>query len=256
MSLPTCTVIVATYNCASTLAECLDSIVSQTVKPELIVIDGGSTDNTKKIIQNYQKYISYYISEKDQGVYDAWNKALKKSNGEWIIFLGSDDWFDSNTSLHVALSYASKTNGEKEWLIYPKVHLIDSNKEITGVDNDEWEKVKGKFPENMPVTHSGTLHKNVIFKKYGFFDEKFRIAGDYELFSRIFQDGVTAKFCSDYIVKMSIGGMSNAPKQRVKLLSEQLLVINRYGLKLSFKQVFWKKFKKIAYKTMSLGKSK
>ena len=95
MSLPTCTVIVATYNCESTLADCLNSIVSQTVKSELIVIDGGSTDSTNSIIKNYEDNLSYYISEKDQGVYDAWNKALKKATGEWIIFLGSDDWFDS-----------------------------------------------------------------------------------------------------------------------------------------------------------------
>lgn len=256
MSLPTCTVIIATYNCASTLTDCLESIVSQTFTPELIVIDGGSTDGTKNIIQKYQEYISYYISEKDHGVYDAWNKALKKSNGEWIIFLGSDDWFDSSTSLHTALSCAEKTNGEKEWLIYPKVHLIDNNKKIIGFDNDEWEKVKEKFPANMPVTHSGTLHKNIIFKKYGFFDEKFRIAGDYELFSRIFQDGVTAKFCSDYRIQMSTGGLSNAFKQRVRLLSEQLIVIKRYDLKVSSQQILWKIFKKIAYQTISLIRQK
>lgn len=251
MSFPTCTVIVATYNCAQTLADCLDSIVYQTFKPELIVIDGGSTDNTQNIIHKYQEYISYYISEKDEGVYDAWNKALKKANGEWIIFLGSDDWFDSNTSLYTALSFAEKTNGDKEWLIYPKVNLIDHNKKITGVDNDEWEKVRWKFPENMPITHSGTLHKNIIFKKYGFFDSQFRIAGDYELFSRIFSDGVTARFCGDYIIQMSTGGLSNAPKQRVRLLSEQLRVIDRYSLKLSFQQIFWKKFKKFVYQTIS-----
>ena len=95
MSFPTCTVIVASYNCESTLADCLNSIVFQTVKSELIFIDGGSTDSTNRIIKNYEDNLSYYISEKDQGVYDAWNKALKKATGEWIIFLGSDDWFDS-----------------------------------------------------------------------------------------------------------------------------------------------------------------
>ena len=256
MSLPTCTVIVATYNCESTLADCLNSIVSQTVKSELIVIDGGSTDSTNSIIKNYEDNLSYYISEKDQGVYDAWNKALKKATGEWIIFLGSDDWFDSNTSLYTALSCAEKTYGEKELLIYPTVHLIDEKKKVIGVDNDEWEKVKRKFPANMPLTHSGTLHNNIIFKKYGFFDENFRIAGDYELFSRIFQDGVTAKFCKEYIIQMSTGGLSNAPKQRVRLLSEQLMVINRYGLKLSFQQLLWKKVKKFLYRTISMIKTK
>ena len=95
MILPTCTVIVATYNCEQTLADCLNSIVFQTVKSELIFIDGGSTDSTNRIIKNYEDNLSYYISEKDQGVYHTWNKASKKAIGEWIIFLGSDDWFDS-----------------------------------------------------------------------------------------------------------------------------------------------------------------
>jgi len=85
-------IIIATYNSANTLAEAIQSVLQQTLKDfELIIIDGKSSDGTLEIIKSYEKEITYWISEKDKGVYDAWNKGIKIAKGEWICFLGSDD---------------------------------------------------------------------------------------------------------------------------------------------------------------------
>ncbi|MBP9970812.1 MAG: glycosyltransferase, partial [Paludibacteraceae bacterium] len=90
-------IIIATYNASKTLNRCLDSIVSQkNSEVELIIIDGGSTDETLSVINSYSSDIDYVLSEKDNGLYDAWNKGIKAAKGDWIMFLGADDQLLSN----------------------------------------------------------------------------------------------------------------------------------------------------------------
>ena len=85
-------IIIATYNAEKTLQRCFDSIRNQkNEKIELIVIDGNSNDNTLSIIESNADIVDYYVSESDKGIYDAWNKGVKVSTGEWIEFLGADD---------------------------------------------------------------------------------------------------------------------------------------------------------------------
>ncbi len=90
-------IVIATWNAAETLRTCLDSIVPQlTETAELVIIDGGSKDSTNEIIAPYGDKGTYTISEKDKGIYDAWNKGVKASNGEWIGFIGADDVMNSD----------------------------------------------------------------------------------------------------------------------------------------------------------------
>ena len=90
---PLISVVTAVFNCKSTLQQCLDSVAQQTYAHiELIVIDGGSTDGTVELIQANAQRIAYWISEPDRGIYNAWNKALAKATGDWICFLGTDDY--------------------------------------------------------------------------------------------------------------------------------------------------------------------
>ena len=85
-------IVIATYNAGKTLCNCLNSIVTQlTDDVELVIIDGGSRDNTNSIIESYGSQIAYHISEPDKGIYDAWNKGVKKAKGDWIMFVGADD---------------------------------------------------------------------------------------------------------------------------------------------------------------------
>jgi glycosyltransferase involved in cell wall biosynthesis len=91
---PKITVIVAVFNGSATLRRCLKSICSQSYSnQELIVMDGGSSDDSVKIIQQNSHRIAYWESKPDRGIYHAWNKALSHATGEWICFLGSDDYF-------------------------------------------------------------------------------------------------------------------------------------------------------------------
>ena len=99
-------IVIATYNAEKTIKRCLDSIVYQkTNEIELVIVDGASTDHTLDIIRDYSSLIDVLISEKDNGVYDAWNKALKLVTGKYIQFLGADDLYLDN-SLIEYVNYA------------------------------------------------------------------------------------------------------------------------------------------------------
>ena len=94
------TVILAVLNASNTLERCLQSILKQTYQhKEIILVDGGSTDGTLSILDAYGDKLTYWESKPDRGIYHAWNKALKHARGDWICFLGADDYFWSNNVL-------------------------------------------------------------------------------------------------------------------------------------------------------------
>ena len=93
-SLPLITIIIAVFNGAKTLQQCIDSVAQQSYpNKELIIIDGGSKDGTLDLLKANSEKIDYWVSETDNGIYNAWNKGLAQANGDWICFLGADDFF-------------------------------------------------------------------------------------------------------------------------------------------------------------------
>ena len=132
MNRPLISVILPVYNGAQTLEAALHSITSQTYRPvELIVVDGKSTDRTAEILKTHRDAVSVLISESDDGIYDAINKGIRRSSGEWIYILGADDALASSDIFEKALSHvAAETRlimgdvvytGEKQSLV-PRVH--------------------------------------------------------------------------------------------------------------------------------------
>jgi glycosyltransferase involved in cell wall biosynthesis len=94
---PLITFVLAIFNASKTLTQCLNSVAQQSCKDfELVVIDGGSTDGSVEILRSQASHFAYWTSEPDRGVYDAWNKALQHARGEWICFLGADDYLWSS----------------------------------------------------------------------------------------------------------------------------------------------------------------
>ena len=104
-------VITVSYNAAQTIEETLFSVCNQSyLNVEYIIIDGGSTDGTCEIIEKYRNKIGYFISEPDNGIYDAMNKGLKIATGDYVIFLGADDHFISLSVLEEVVEEMEKTN--------------------------------------------------------------------------------------------------------------------------------------------------
>ena len=98
--MPRLSIIIPTFNSAKTLSRCLDSVISQSFTDwEVLMMDGVSNDDTIKIASSYQDSRIQIYSEPDKGIYDAMNKGIDKAQGEWLYFLGSDDWLFNCNSL-------------------------------------------------------------------------------------------------------------------------------------------------------------
>ena len=228
---PKITIIVAVFNAAETLQRCLDSIVSQKYDDiELVVMDGGSNDGSVEIIKANSDKISYWESKPDRGIYHAWNKALDHVSGDWIYFLGADDYFWNREVLE-EISKHLVTPGLDYRIVYGKVALVNRDGQLLSCEGEPWEQIAEKFKQLMVLPHQGVMHHKSLFDDHKRFDESFKIAGDYLfLLQELMHD--SALFVPDVIVAgMQQGGVSSDPSASIKLLTELKRAHQIAGLK-------------------------
>lgn len=201
-------IIVATYNAGKYLQNCIDSIILQKdEKTELLIIDGGSKDNTIEIIKNNHQHITYWVSEPDKGIYDAWNKGIDRATGNWIMFLGADDKLVLDAiKCYTDFMDQNNVNGNIDF-ISSRVQMIDKNGNPVRIKG--WSFEWPLFLKEMTVAHPGALHSKILFQLYGKFDIQYKIVGDYEFLLR---PGVLLKtlFLNKVTAFMSEGGVSDS----------------------------------------------
>ncbi|WP_135609971.1 glycosyltransferase family 2 protein [Methanococcoides sp. AM1] len=219
-SQPLISVIVAVYNGDKTLQRCIDSVSDQTYpNKELIIVDGGSTDGSIDILMTNKDKIAYWKSEPDTGIYNAWNKALDHASGEWIYFLGSDDYLWKSSVFEEMAPHLIKAESENIQLVYGQVARVTEADELCCVDGNAWDYTRnGIIVDGVcTFTHQGMFHHRSLFEIYGKFDESYRIVGDYELLVRAFKEGGDALFVNGFIVAgMQTGGVTANCTELVK----------------------------------------
>lgn len=197
-------IIIATYNAELVLEATLKSIANQVYKNfELIIIDGLSTDKTAAVVKDYQDIITYYISESDKGIFDAWNKGLKMSKGDWISFMGAGDEYLPD-ALQEYINFINRQDVKLEY-ISSRVEIINEEGKSLEIKGSAWEWAKFKRYMNTP--HVGSLHSRNLFLKYGNYNISYKIAGDYELLMRA-TDSLKAGYVDKITAKMLYGGVS------------------------------------------------
>ncbi len=216
---PFISIIVSVLNGAKTLERCIDSVSGQTyARKQLIVMDGGSTDSTVELIKANEGKITYWESARDRGIYHAWNKALKQATGEWIHFLGADDYFWSHDVLE-RMSVHLKSAAPKVRVVYGRVALVNDRGHLLEIVGQPWESVGRRFLQYPVVPHQGVFHHRDLFS-HGGFDEAFSIAGDYELLLRELRQG-EAWFVPHIVVAgRQLGGVSSSPLRTLTVLRE------------------------------------
>jgi len=215
-------IIIATHNAGKYLQNCLNSIIIQKGKnTEIIIVDGGSKDNTLEIINNNRRYITYWISEPDNGIYDAWNKGVSNATGNWIMFLGSDDLL-SPKALEAYRKFIDR-NQQSFDIISSKLDYVNENGTHIKFVGEPWNWEKLKM-SRLSFAHPGLLHNAKLFKTNGLFDNTFKICGDSEFFLRT-QGKITAGFLDFVTVKMQRGGVSYSVKAIIE--SYQIRLKNR-----------------------------
>lgn len=170
---PLVTIILVTLNAGEVLRDCLKSILSQQEKNiEIIIIDGGSTDSTLGIINEFESSISYWLSEPDQGIYDAMNKAIPKATGKWIYFMGADDRLLAGFS-------------EMALLLKNEDTLYYGNPAADGP------MLKGKFSSyrmaKYAINHQSIFYPAGVFKKYRY-SLRYKVFSDYALNLEVWGD--------------------------------------------------------------------
>lgn len=216
---PFFTVITASFNSDKTIRKTIESLLNQSFTNfEFLLIDGKSTDITVEIIKSFEpefkeKKITYkWISEKDTGIYNAFNKGVKLAKGNWISFLGSDDFYKENA---LKLYYNAITASKKSIdLCYSNVQVVDEEKNVS-VLNGTWNWAI--FKKYFNIAHVGAFHNKDYFLKYGNFNETYKIAGDYELLLRANKDLKVLKV-DEITAYMSENGISN--NQVLKVFKE------------------------------------
>jgi len=227
---PLITVIVSTYNAAGTLQGLLDSYSAQSWRQmELIVVDGASTDGTQDILKANDHLITKWTSEPDNGIYDAWNKALEFAAGTWIYFIGADDQFsDVGTLERVAGVLPLCT--QDVLIAYAKVELIDRTGKLIKMMGEDWSSCASDRDIHMPIPHQGTFHHKRLFELCGLFDAEMKIAGDYEMLMRAANIS-TPMFLGEIVVaKMRDSGVSTIPENYLLAVKEDRIALKRNGL--------------------------
>ncbi len=236
---PLITVIIAVFNGVQTLEQAILSVIEQSYKKlELIIIDGGSNDGTQNIIRKYEAKIAYWVSEPDNGVFDAWNKGVAIATGEWIAFIGSDDYYLDGALNSYAELIIEGQNKNLEY-VSSMVNLV-SGPTVLRTLGLKWNWKA--FRKAMIVAHVGSLHNRKLFETYGPYDTSYKICGDYEFLLRAKGD-LSAGFLNRVTANMRVGGISDnslafSESERAKVFTggkarfvarlEKLLVIIKY----------------------------
>jgi glycosyltransferase involved in cell wall biosynthesis len=220
---PLISIIVAVYNGGEYLEEAINSVVNQTFTNfEFIIVDGGSKDNTVDILKKYNNQITYWESKPDKGIYDAWNKALQFARGEWICFIGADDYFWRPDALARIVPYLQLSLAQGHRLVYGQIAQVTrASGEVIEYLGENWNQAKRKFAKRMTLAHCGAFHHRSLFQDLGGFDVSFKIAGDYDFLLREFvRNPDFAIYQPELLISMRTGGVSGDLNLRLVMANE------------------------------------
>ena len=215
-------IITINKNNASGLEKTIESVCCQTFKDyEYIVIDGDSSDNSVEVIKRYSESIHYWTSEPDNGMYQAMNKGIKKSTGEYLIFMNSGDCFATSNTL------------EKVFEQKRDADLVAGNILLEG----RFSKIRKSYPDKITfyylsvnaIWHQATFFKKNLFEEIGMYDENFRIASDWKfILLALVKYNKSIEFIDMDIALMDTCGISNTKQAIPTMEMERDNTIKEY----------------------------
>lgn len=220
-------IIIATFNGGKTLSRALDSVKTQSFQNwECIVVDGASNDDTIDIIKEYQLADNRFrfISEPDNGIYDAFNKGWKLAKGEWIYYLGADDMLEKD-GLNNLLKEPNDVDA-----IYGDVMCVYSKSKQEYCISPETEKIKKQM-----MSHQSMIMRRSLIQSVGGFDTQYKICADIDIVQKAIKAGATFMYKNVLVAFFYVGGISSTG---MKNLKEAYLIRKKYGYENSLKLRF------------------
>ena len=218
---PRVSIITVCLNSEKHLEQTIKSVLSQTYDNiEYIIVDGGSTDGTINILKTYDYKITYWVSEGDDGIFDAMNKGIGLCHGEWIGIINSDDWYDSRAVERVV----------KASLANPEIHVFHGDLMLVG-EEGRYERVKGSDKDplsNFQVRHPSCFIRKDIYDEY-MYDPKYSINADRDLILKLYYGRKAFCHLNAPIAYFRPTGISSKPALKA--------VIDRYRINQKFDRI-------------------
>jgi glycosyltransferase involved in cell wall biosynthesis len=227
---PRISVIVACLDAGRLIDHCLNSI-AETNYPgvEIIVADGGSRDGTLETLRASRERLGgmlSWVSEPDSGIADAWNKAIAKASGDWLLFLGADDTLAApNVFLRAArhLEHAAP----RHRIVYGQVALVGHGGEILRLMDRPWSPREFRSCRyNLP--HQAVFHHRSLFREFGDFDAGLRIVADFDFLLRHLMTAEPLYLPGLVVARMRVGGASTSTLLAPAGVREQIRLYRRH----------------------------
>ncbi|MEY8714824.1 glycosyltransferase family 2 protein [Francisella philomiragia] len=216
---PLITVITVVYDGEKYLEKTIQSVINQTYKNlEYIIIDGGSTDATIDIIKKYESQIDYWVSEPDDGIYDAMNKGIDLASGDWINFMNAGDMFYDKSVLE---SIHNKLKGVFNYGHTLQFDSLGYTREVLASDK-LWKR-------RMPYCHQ-SLFVRANYLKNNMFDISLKISGDYSQYIKAKYHKQEFYLLDTFISKFQLGGVSEQQEHLTLMMSEYHKILSKYSI--------------------------
>lgn len=209
----TISIVTTTFNSGNTIADTLESVLSQTYKDyEYWIIDGASKDNTMEIVRSYKDKFQgrlHYISKPDKGIYDAMNKGIARCTGDIVGILNSDDFYTSDNILEQVAAAMDDTNIDA---IYGDVHYVKNEnlKKCVRYYSSKLFRHSWMRFGFMPA-HPSFYCRKEVYDRYGVFNLNYKVAADFECLLRlIYIEKIHIQYLHLDFVTMRTGGASSS----------------------------------------------
>lgn len=198
---PLVSVVTIVLNGEKHIKDTIESVINQTYENiEYIIIDGGSSDSTINIIKQYEDKIDYWLSEKDNGISDAFNKGILLTRGEFIGIINSGDWYEKDA---VGIAVGNLLHNNTEIVVGAIQYWKDTERDYVFYSNLRF------LEKEMTVNHQTVFTKKSVYDKYGLFSTDFDYAMDYELLLRLKLKGASFHIVNEVLANMRLGGKSD-----------------------------------------------
>lgn len=207
---------------------------------EVVVADGGSSDGTLEFLKHYSSLMGeslVWSSEPDQGIGDAWNKAVKRASGEWLLFLGADDSLAAPDVISTAASFLLKS--------YPAYRVVYGRVVMRSPTGEFVEFLERPWSANtfrnclLNLPHQAVFHHHSLFKDHGDFDTKLTFLSDFDFLLRELMQFEPFHLPGFTVSNMQIGGISNNRRHAVSVVFEQIRLYRRHSVVIPWILYWW-----------------
>lgn len=194
-------VVIPVLNGVATIRDCLESVLSQSVLAEIVIIDGGSRDGTLELLESYRKQIAYFESGLDRGVVDAFNRGVRRSSGDVITILNSDDYWEPGILTKIVECFYR----------HPEAGVVHGWCRFLPITGNSYIKKPdlSAMKRYMSIYHPTMFVKRTVYERIGLYNEHYSLAMDSEWVHRAMQAAVVFQELPAVVANMRMGGLSD-----------------------------------------------